>query len=109
MKKTISHRLMAAILTICVLTGFASLATAQSSFTEDSNNIIGEQQVLPFEVSFSATTAIGPNDTWLWEGGFGFNYLANDNIRVGVEGLGYASTSLLSGSRNAISIAPVVE
>lgn len=109
MKKTISHRLMTAILTVCALTGFASLAAAQSPFTENTNDIIGQQQKLPFEVSFSATTAIGPNDTWLWDGGFGFTYLASDNISVGVEALGYASTSLLSGSRDAISIAPMVE
>jgi len=104
MKKTISHRLLAVVFTLCLLTSVASLATAQSSLTESSNDIIGQPQELPFEVSFSATTAIGPNDTWLWEGGFGFNYLVSDNIRVGIEELSYASTTLLSGSRSAISI-----
>lgn len=109
MKKTISHRLLAVIFTICLLTSVTSLATAQSSLTESSNDIIGQPQELPFEVSFSSTAAIGPNDTWLWEGGFGFNYLVSDNIRVGVEELSYASTTLLSGTRSAVSIAPMIE
>lgn len=109
MKKYISHRLLTAILTICLFTSAADLANAQSLTTDNTNDINSEQQPLPFEVSFSGTTAIGPSDTWLWEGGFGFNYLVSNYIRVGVEQVAYASTDLLSGSRSAISIAPMVE
>lgn len=88
-----------------------TVAFSGSAFAQDYPTV-GDPQTrepLRFEVSFSGSTAIGPNETWLWEGGFGFNYLLREHIRVGFEQLGYASTSLLSGSRSALSIAPMVE
>ena len=89
---------------ITLITGIATAQpNGEGSFNEE------PPEVLPIEISFSGSTAIGPNDTWLWESGFGFSYLVSDNIRVGIEELGYASTSILSGNRDAISIAPMVE
>jgi hypothetical protein len=94
-------------LILCLLATCGSSATAQQNTIDD---VREQRQHEPsFEISFSGTTAIGPNNTWLWEGGFGFNYLLRDNIRIGVEQLSYSSTSLLSGTRSALSIAPTVE
>ncbi|MBS1904396.1 MAG: hypothetical protein JSS75_11875 [Bacteroidetes bacterium] len=86
--------------------------TASTSSTAQTHLSVADSEqtsVLPFEVSFSGSTAIGPNNTWLWEGGFGFSYLLSDHMRVGFEQLGYASTTLLSGNRSALVIAPMVE
>ena len=89
---------------ITLITG---IAMAQPD--ADGSFAVEKPEVSPFEISYSGSLAIGPNDTWLWESGFGFSYLVADNIRVGVEEFGYANTTILSGNRSAISLAPMVE
>lgn len=107
MKNIVSLKLSMMLLVAGMLTSFVGIASAQDGSLQ--NEIDQQPSERPFEISFSGSAAIGPNDTWLWETGIGFNYLISDNIRVGVEQLSYASTSLLSGSRDAVSIAPMVE
>lgn len=104
---TTFRKLPLLIFAACILTSMTGIAAAQDGGLQ--NEIEQQAYQPPFEISFSGSVAIGPNDTWLWETGFGFSYLVSQDIRVGVEQLGYASTSLLSGSRDAVSIAPMVE
>jgi hypothetical protein len=61
-----------------------------------------------WQAIFDGSFAMGPKSTPLYGGWFGLNYLVDDHVRIGLDDIGLASTSLISGTRYGLSIAPTV-
>lgn len=60
-------------------------------------------------VEFLANIAFGPDETFMYEGGFGILTEIADNVRLGVADVTYTNADQLEGSRHAIGFGPAVE
>ena len=56
-----------------------------------------------------ANLAFGPSSTATWDPSIGFRLQIADHFRVGIGDLSYGSADLVSGTRNAIMLGPVIE
>lgn len=101
--KQITTTAASIVLFILLLSSTNTLSIAQTMGS------ISTEHERPLEVSLAVSTAVGPHNTWLFDGGLGVNYLVGNNIRLGLEQIGFATSTLLSGTRYGISIAPMVE
>jgi hypothetical protein len=60
-------------------------------------------------VGFSPNIAWGPNETFMYEGGFEIATEIDKDIRIGITDLTYTSADQLQGNRHAITFGPLVE